>query len=1668
MKIKQGGEGIHIREISGIERFRNELPATWYGWSNLDCVIGAGTTREIDLILVSARYIFLLDLKDWNGKIESVDGGWSQNDRAPESSPVQKISRTARELGVALGSHIKKSHSSVKNGIPQVKGLVVITGNADYTHVAPNEKDSIFRIDELLRLLGSETTLRTKFGNVAPLIVELGLQDPRYQKAIQTFFNGSSFKPGRKLYQDFVADDQPDFVPKNKIYAEYEARGPGSNNFGTLRNWDFSQCPDPYFMTSEGRLEIAGRERDVYSWLKDRSDQIEGLVLPPRYEGPSSEPSYWQIFDRRQRMRRLQAFVHSEGQSLLPTERVELVRQLLAVVAEFHRQDAAHLDIAGHSVWIEAPTSVRLSHLFATRYPQLKTLGDSRFQFLSTVTLPDDVLEVSGGHKRRDVFCAAVAAHQLLFGAAPDGDPCEWNPSIDEEGHFSPEIHSWFDTALCHYPQGRFEDAVVAHKAFLSAASALPSVERTVASIEGYRRDLKTQGSFIRRFPSSGDMLKETDRVEAWKSDLDGKPVIVKLWKQPAWNGDLAAVRRFLDRAENLRLDRPGGFPVLHRVHWLGDAFATVLEWVEGETLAARLSSGTFSTPPHESDALELILRLIDQVDLVHESNHRHGDLTPANVIVTPDGDLRFIDFLDFSSSADGEPITSHYAPDEGDAFARDRYAVTRMVEEIVPNLALPHDALAAIAVGIQDCRTRSPRLSTLSPLRDAVSRVLAGGEPKEVVERIALHARDVRLGPISSDEGLMHVRLRRRRSGDIVLHLRGGSEELTIRIDEDGVPNRAYVDRVDSRWISKSVKEEIVSLPLELDVVGNSTNDWSFFHRLLQNDVLASHLRELRNESLPIAKVESDAADGDLEEVTQPRESVEEALAEEISKEQDLLAGIQEAERIAPGPRNIDIDVAALWQSLIEIEDELTTQAVVAQDSVFNEREGVHRIAIDLTSGVLDYSKDDRVAVEVSGQQQQWHRIGNLDIARSTEQEVIIPKRSARDTFGHVRSLVSEGQTLRFTSHFEQTSLRRRKIAVERMLQSDDRRGDLLSAFVGSRAARPRNAEHTVDEELLRTYGLNEDQQSAFRRIVGSRPLGLLQGPPGTGKTRFISALTHYAITKGLARNVLLTSQSHEAVNTASETVLRLFRKNGVQPSMLRVGMNETVVSPDLRPYHTSKAEEVIRDRFRAAFPQRLDVAAARLGIEREVAELVLALEGHVHPLALRYQQAAVAKDEHGKCLGLMDTLICHLEAIGLTDFDVPGPEEVESDFCDTICRSVMSYASSKAMDPSGAERFRRAVVIGKDFVNSVSRGQRNFEAFLAGTRQIVAGTCVGLGRESLGLTTTAFDLVIVDEAARCTPSELLVPLQAARWTVLVGDHKQLKPQHDAEVVSAVARRTQIPKYEVARSDFERVFETHYGHEAGASLRTQYRMLPPIGRLVSTAFYPELDLRSGREEPYIDASAVPPTLGLPLTWIETDGLGEAGYEGRSRDSTSRVNRSEADTIVAMIEGWIAHQPFADWLEKEGSRRAGIGVICMYAAQRDEVHRKLRNSPIGNLLERSVKIGTVDSYQGKENPIVVLSLVRNNADGYREQGSRKIQEGFLSEPNRINVAASRAMDRLVIVGARQRWRAGSAVQRLADGFASALRAGDAELRQAGDILRGTSTADLSSRAERRA
>jgi superfamily I DNA and/or RNA helicase len=92
--------------------------------------------------------------------------------------------------------------------------------------------------------------------------------------------------------------------------------------------------------------------------------------------------------------------------------------------------------------------------------------------------------------------------------------------------------------------------------------------------------------------------------------------------------------------------------------------------------------------------------------------------------------------------------------------------------------------------------------------------------------------------------------------------------------------------------------------------------------------------------------------------------------------------------------------------------------------------------------------------------------------------------------------------------------------------------------------------------------------------------------------------------------------------------------------------------------------------------------------------------------------------------------------------------------------------------------------------------------------------------------------------------------------------------------------------------------------------------------------------------------------------------------------------------------------------------QAAVGIICAYADQVELVKERIYDEGIEDACAAFVKIGTVDSYQGRENVVVLVSLVRSNP-GHRV--------GHVNLFQRINVALSRAKDRLVVLGDSATW-----------------------------------------------
>ena len=251
------------------------------------------------------------------------------------------------------------------------------------------------------------------------------------------------------------------------------------------------------------------------------------------------------------------------------------------------------------------------------------------------------------------------------------------------------------------------------------------------------------------------------------------------------------------------------------------------------------------------------------------------------------------------------------------------------------------------------------------------------------------------------------------------------------------------------------------------------------------------------------------------------------------------------------------------------------------------------------------------------------------------------------------------------------------------------------------------------------------------------------------------------------------------------------------------------------------------------------------------------------------------------------------------------------------------------------------------------------------------------------IGMTTTGFSkyrglisalqprVVLIEEAAETLEAPVISTcIPSLQQLILVGDHQQLRPHCN------VAAHEGKP-YCLNISLFERMVKNHVNYNI---LRKQRRMIPEIRRLLNPIYHDKI-----QDHPSVLVSANRPDVP-GMGGVNSFFFSHQWPETRD-DLMSAINKDEA----AMIAG------FVEYLVFNGIETEEITILTFYNGQRKQILSSLRTTP--SFTNRYFNVVTVDSYQGEENKVVILSLVRSND---------KNQIGFLGVDNRVCVALSRA------------------------------------------------------------
>ncbi|KAG7097710.1 hypothetical protein E1B28_005034 [Marasmius oreades] len=282
----------------------------------------------------------------------------------------------------------------------------------------------------------------------------------------------------------------------------------------------------------------------------------------------------------------------------------------------------------------------------------------------------------------------------------------------------------------------------------------------------------------------------------------------------------------------------------------------------------------------------------------------------------------------------------------------------------------------------------------------------------------------------------------------------------------------------------------------------------------------------------------------------------------------------------------------------------------------------------------------------------------------------------------------------------------------------------------------------------------------------------------------------------------------------------------------------------------------------------------------------------------------------------------------------------------------------------------------------------------------RVIVTTCISSVIVSgIGIPRGHYSHIFVDEAGQATEPEVMVAIKnmADNNTnlVLCGDPKQLGPI----IRSTVAQKLGLELSFIERLMKREIYDEVQGYgKSVVKLTKNYRSHNAILKFPNERFY------GGDLEPCADPKIA--NLYTNSTHVVSNGFpivfySISGKDDREASSPSFFNIDEVTAVKSIVA------------KLRSDRRIritdnDIGVIAPYHAQVLKLRTAFRS------FADSVKVGSVEEFQGQERKVIIVSTVRSSRE-FVEYDLRHTL-GFVANPRRFNVAVTRAQSLLVIVG----------------------------------------------------
>ncbi|KAF7863083.1 hypothetical protein EAF04_007166 [Stromatinia cepivora] len=553
----------------------------------------------------------------------------------------------------------------------------------------------------------------------------------------------------------------------------------------------------------------------------------------------------------------------------------------------------------------------------------------------------------------------------------------------------------------------------------------------------------------------------------------------------------------------------------------------------------------------------------------------------------------------------------------------------------------------------------------------------------------------------------------------------------------------------------------------------------------------------------------------------------------------------------------------------------------------------------------------------------------------------------------------------------------------------------------------------------------LDDSQIQSLLAILFQR-VSLIQGPPGTGKS-FIGALGAKVLHNFTSEKILVVCYTNHALDQFLEDLLDI----GIPSSdMIRLGAKST---PRTQQLMLSKQA-----------PSKLN--NSQWNQIRKLEDSLRQHEARLKGAFTRYHSTNVSKQQILDYLEFLPDDIPFFDTFmvpesttdGMTKVGKKGKAMSKFYLLDRWTRGMTNAGSFENTQPKSSENVwrigpdQRAAMVSSwisaiiaETVEEIDKIGKQFNAEQAEKNEIIGQRDANIikSKRIIGCTTTAAakysaaiqaaspGVLLVEEAGEILEAHIFTALgKNTQQLILIGDHKQLRPKCNTYGLKV----EQGDGYNLDMSLFERLVLAGFPH---VTLTKQHRSRPEISSIIRHLTYPDLiDADSTRNRKEL--------LGFRDNLIFIDhtspeyDVNVKEMRDNAESTSSKKNDFEANMILKCVK----------YLAQQGYGSDKLVILTPYVAQLRLLLDKLaiENDPILNDLDKydliraglyidtgakpskpSLRISTVDNYQGEESDIVLVSLTRSNS---------RHDIGFMSQPQRLNVLVSRARNALIMIG----------------------------------------------------